>query len=648
VINILLIPASNKKQLIILGILGIFLLGVVIYSNVLHAPFVYDDYSSIIKNESIRSIPESLKNISSNRYLPLVSFALNYAVSGLKPFGYHLINNFIHIINAFLVYYLVILTLKTPFFRSRGDAIYASQYFIAFSSAFIFVVHPIQTQAVTYVVQRSTLMATMFYLLSLVMYIKARLESQRKVEVRTKKNNDSVLASASALALTFYLISFVSAVFAMKTKEITFTLPIIITLYEFSFIKTNENRLKRFLYLLPILLTILIIPLSMLNMKGLQENIALDIDTQSRETINISRTDYLITQSRVCMTYLRLLIFPVNQNFDYDYPVYHSFLNPEVFLSIFFLLVIFCIGIYLFHRSRFQPLESQPSTSHSRLTPCASRLTLHGLRLIAFGLFWFFITLSVESSIIPIRDVINEHRVYLPSIGFFITSALLVEYLLPHTAVKIALIIAIVVLLSIGTYTRNIIWKDPQTLWEDVIAKAPNNSRAYNNLGVVFKERKEFDKAIEQFEKSLRANRNYTAVYYNLGDVQYRLGNYEEAVAYFKRALTGKFNPQLHLDILNKLGRTYSAMGQTDKAIETFQEAVRLFPASVILLNNLGVQYIRHDQIDSAIALYENAIKIEEKSYLYSNLASAYAKKGDEEKSRLMYQRALELGNNNE
>lgn len=645
-INTLLIPASNKKQLIILGILGLFLLGVVIYSNVLHAPFVYDDYSSIINHESIRSIPESLKNISSNRYLPLLSFALNYAVSGLKPFGYHLINNFIHIINAFLVYYLVILTFKTPFFRSKGDNIYASQYFIAFSSAFIFVVHPIQTQAVTYVAQRSTLMATMFYLLSLVMYIKARLESQRKVEGRTKKNNDSVVASASALALTFYLISFVSAVFAMKTKEITFTLPITIILYEFSFINTNGNRLKRFLYLLPILLTILIIPLSILNIKGPQENIALDIDTQSRETINISRTDYLITQFRVCMTYLRLLIFPVNQNFDYDYPVYHSLLNPEVFLSIFFLLVIFCIGIYLFHRSRFLPLESQPSTSHSRLTPCASRLTLQGLRLIAFGIFWFFITLLVESSIIPIRDVINEHRVYLPSIGFFIACMAALDQTLSAQKIKIGLVVILISILSLSTYSRNIIWKYPQTLWEDVIAKAPNNSRAYNNLGVAFKERKEFDKATEQFEKALRANRNYTAVYYNLGDVQYRLGNYENAVVYLKQALTGKFSPQLHLDILNKLGRTYSAMGQTERAIETFEEAIKLFPSSVVLLNNLGVQYIKNGQTDSAIEIFEKAIKIKEKPYLFNNLALVYTKRGDREKSRLMQQRALELGNN--
>jgi len=630
---------KQKSRLICLCLISIAFVGILLYSHILHAPFVFDDYSSIIENESIRNIPGLLKNFYHNRYLPLLSFAFNYAIGGLNPFGYHVINNLIHVINALLVYYLVFLAFETPFFRSHGDTAVASRFFIAFSSASIFIAHPIQTQAVTYVAQRSALMATTFYLLSLIMYIKWRLVHNSQFTVHSLQTPNPELQTRrlkpAATHYTLYAISFICAILAMKSKEIAFTLPLIIVFYELCFFSKTLNR-KRFFYLFPILLTILIIPLSMLNINGHGGGIIQDVDITSRETGNISRTDYLITQFRVGMTYLKLLVFPVNQTFDYDYPVFHSFSDPQVFLSFLCLLTIFCLGVFLFHRSRSPSIDSSLSASNPGLTN-------RGLRLIAFGIIWFFVTISVESSIIPIRDVINEHRLYLPSIGVFIACVAAIDQTISAKKMKIGIVVFLVLILSLTTYNRNSIWKDPQMLWQDVIKKSPNNARAYNNLGVVFKNQGEFDKAIEQFKKSLNANRNYTAVYSNLGDVQYRLGNYDNAVAYFKQALTGLFDQQLHLDILNKLGRTYSAMGQTEKAIETFEKAAGLFPTSVSVLNNLGVQYVKTDRIDSAIEIFEKAIKIREEPYLFSNLALAYARKGDKEKNRLMYQKAVEL-----
>ena len=188
--------------------------------------------------------------------------------------------------------------------------------------------------------------------------------------------------------------------------------------------------------------------------------------------------------------------------------------------------------------------------------------------------------------------------------------------------------------LSLGAYNRNTVWKDPQILWEDVIAKAPNNARAYNNLGVELKNKGEFDKAIEQFEKSLKADKNYTSVYFNLGDVQYRLGNYEDAVVYLKKALTLKLNQQLHLDVLNKLGRTYSAMGQAENAIDAFKEAIKVYPTAVAPYNNLGVQYIKTGRFDRAIETFEKALKIREEPYIRSNLSIAYTKKMEKTKDR--------------
>ena len=634
-----LFSEKRSKQLILLGLTGIILLGVVLYSNVLRAPFVFDDHISIKENDAIRSIAESFQKISSNRYLTSLSFVFNYSLGGLKPFGYHLINNSIHIINALLVYYLVVLTFRTPYFSSQQSAIHPEQLgtspfthsplFIAFSVAFIFVAHPVQTQAVTYIAQRAASMAAMFYLLSVVMYIKFRLQvSDIRCQVLGNTEPNKTL---NLKPKTWYLCSLLFAISAMKTKEIAFTLPAVIVLYEFSFFnktpdpKVSPSNLKRFLYLLPILLTLLIIPISMVNFKAPMEAITQDINIQSRETVNITRTDYLLTQFRVIITYLRLLIFPINQSIDYNYPIYDSFFEPNVFLSFLLLLSILGIGVYLFYRSR--------RTVHSSQALNSELLTLNS-RLISFGIFWFFITLSVESSFIPIRDVIVEHRLYLPSIGFFIAVVLSVEYFFSNMRLKIALMLVIVSVLSISTYNRNTIWKDPQALWEDVIAKAPNNARAYNNIGVELKNKGEYNKAIEQFEKSLKADKNYTSVYFNLGDVQYRLGNYEDAVVYLKKALTLKLNQQLHLDVLNKLGRTYSAMGQTESAIDAFKEAIKVYPTAVAPYNNLGVQYIKTGRFDLAIETLEKALKIREEPYIRANLSIAYTKKMEKTKDR--------------
>ncbi len=596
------IAISNRKQLLTLGILGLFLLGTVIYSNILHAPFVYDDRGTIVENEIIKNLSESFVNISNNRYVGLLSFAFNYAIGGLNVLGYHLVNNLIHVINALLVYYFVILVFRTPKMATST----LSKEFIAFSASFIFISHPLQTQAVTYITQRVTSMAAMFYLISAVCYLKARLSL--KTEESWNKSEALGQFIHSLKSLAFYILSFISAILAIKTKEISLTLPVVIIMCESYFFRLEYGKLSRFIFLMLMLFILLIVPIGYINPEKSLTDITADIDNMSRETTNISRTDYVITQSRAIMTYIRLLFFPVNQNLDYDYPIYRTIFSFEIFLSIVAILFIISVAVWTYKKAK----------------------------LVSFGIAWFFLALSIESSIIPIRDVINEHRVYLPSVGFFIACVAALDQVVPAKKIKIGLVVILVFILSLSTYSRNSIWRDPQILWEDVIAKAPDNSRAYNNLGVVYKERGELDRAIEQFEKSLRANRSYTAVYYNLGDVQYRLGNYENAVVYLKQALTGKLNPQLHLDILNKLGRTYGAMGQTEKAIETFEEAVKLFPSSIVLLNNLGVQYMENSQIDSAIEMFEKAINIREEPYLFSNLALAYAKKGDKEKSSLL------------
>jgi tetratricopeptide (TPR) repeat protein len=160
----------------------------------------------------------------------------------------------------------------------------------------------------------------------------------------------------------------------------------------------------------------------------------------------------------------------------------------------------------------------------------------------------------------------------------------------------------------------------------------------------VYKEGKEYARAIACFEQSLKLRSNFAAPYYNLGDIEYQLGNYGKAVEYLNRALgVGSKDKFMTIDVLNKLGRTYGAMGHTDKAIEYFQQGLTLYPDSFVLMNNLGVQYIKSDRPQRAVELYEKALRTREDYAMIVNLSVAYGMLGETQKSDRMKQRALDL-----
>src|SRR3989338_5829211 len=336
------------------GFLITFLLTTVsaflIYSNTFSSPFHFDDTPNIVENYKLRDL-SIFWPPSDTRYIGSLSFALNYYFSGLNVFGYHLVNIIIHIINSILVWWLVILTFRTPVME-RINTNPQLRYFIAITASLLFVSHPIQTQAVTYIVQRFASLATLFYLLSLTLYIKAKLQT---IQVEAKDENKFFSTST----LTFYLLSLISAILAMKTKEIAFTLPFVVLLYEFMFFTPHPSRafgtegggiaigmkqslfVKRILYLIPLLLTLFIIPLSLIGTDKPVGDMIGELREASQETEEISRSVYLLTQFKVIVTYIRLLFLPINQNLDYDYPLSHSLFEPQTFASFLFLSAIF-------------------------------------------------------------------------------------------------------------------------------------------------------------------------------------------------------------------------------------------------------------------------------------------------------------------
>jgi tetratricopeptide (TPR) repeat protein len=561
----------------------IILVGLLAYSNSINVPFQFDDFANIVKNPFIRylahhpddySISEMLLiNVAlKKRIVGFLSFAMNYKLHGFDVSGYHIFNILVHITNGLLIYWLVSLTFKTPYFRQKIKNTELYTILIPLFSSLFFVSHPVQTQAVTYIVQRFASLATMFYLSSIVMYIKARL-------------------GHGGLKIFYYSISIISAILAMYTKEIAFTLPIILILYEFIFLE-GRSRIRVF-YLLPLILTMLIIPLNLIGINKPIGELISDVSEVTRGQTSLSRMDYLFTEFRVIMTYIRLLLLPVNQNLDYDYPIYHSFFNPQVFISFILLSLLFIAGVYMLFRSR----SSEPS-----------------FRLIGFGIFWFFITLSVESSIIPIRDVIFEHRLYLPSIGFIVMITTSVFLIIRHIKRQwieravILLCILIVFVLCGATYTRNMVWADEVTLWSDVISKSPKKARGYINLGHAYKNKGEFHRAIEYYKIALELNPDDPVAHNNLADVYISIGLYDSAIEHGQIAISSR--PE-YVEAYNTTGLAYFYKGLNDRAILYFSNAISLNPFYAEAYSNLGSAYARAGFIEEAIKSYRTALRLD-------------------------------------
>ncbi len=569
------------------------LVGVAIYSNTLHSPFVFDDGPSITRNPMIKNIGNFFGNSTGydkypTRFIGYLSFALNYSVGSFDPVGYHIVNLTVHIINSLLVYFFVLITFRTPYMKKSSSK--ATARAVSLISGMLFLVHPLQTEAVTFVVQRLTSLTTTFFLFSIFYYVKARLLFNDKPDHSKNKY------------LLYFAFSFLFCVLAMKTKEISFTLPVVLIIYE-CFFFDGPYRIRAF-FLLPFLITLLIIPLSLINVRAPIGKVLTDIDNVSRVQTDISRGDYFLTQLSVIVTYIRLLFFPINQNLDYDYPIYRSLFQPRVFFCATSLLFLLGMSLWLYLRSR----RGEPAT----------------LRVVSFGIIWFFMTLLVESSLIPIEDVIFEHRVYLPSVGAFVSLAMAASVISRkwNRTACIWVLVFITSALSIATYKRNMIWRDDLVLWTDNVQKSPSKARPHYNLGSSYFLRGLTEKAIREFRDAIQIDPGYSDAYLNLGVAYASIGAEEKAMEALHKAI--QLNPADSESYYN-LGLLYSNKGSGHLAIEQYQKTLLLNPESVNAHNNLGIALAESGRIDEAIDQFQEGLRLlpgdEE---LRKNLEKAY------------------------
>ncbi len=550
---------SKEFDRLLILIIGLGLFGYTAFTiNYFH----YDDKISIITNPSIRNIfdiPE-IWSAFNTRVVLGISLAINYWLNGMNVYGYRLFNILLHIANACLVYQLAALTF---FFNSQYvEKNRRIARMISLFSALIFLTHSIQTETINFLTQRAVLLASFFYLAALISYIRARLTSK-------------IYYYLSALGLTLL---------AMFSKEFTITLPIMLFLYEFLFLSSLEesfvNRIKK---LMPFLLMLGIIPLMLLNtslkvtptsrIAALTLNsdvIKPAVDITHAGGALLSRKEYFLTELNVLRTYLRLLFCPINQNVDYDYPISKEWKEPKTIFSFVLLLTVFLLGIFLFNRQR----------------------------IVSFCIFWFFLTLSVESSVIPIHHVIAEYRLYLAVVGFSMAIPISIFYFLRSFKKGLTFLVLIVFIFSIVTSLRNAVWGNEVLLWEDTFTKSSNKTRVLSNLVSALIDQSEYDRAVPYLKRAIMIDPLCTSAYLNLGLLYLRKGKFPLAKEYYLKGIsTNLFDPSGY----RELGFVYANLKDFDNEILCYEKALRLDPRDVVSRTSLVLAYLtKNDKFNAA------------------------------------------------
>ncbi|MDA9263421.1 tetratricopeptide repeat protein [Saprospiraceae bacterium] len=565
---------SAGRLTVMLHLAIILVLGTVIYSNSFDCTFHFDDIISIVNNDAIKDISDinTIWKSNSRRFIAYLSLAINHHFGALNVWGYHFFNLMIHLTTSLLVYWLMFMTLKTPNIKNLIPV--KDQQWIALVVALIFVSHPLATQSVTYIIQRTASMVTLFYLFAIILYLKGRLNQ-----------------GSTSLSIGYFITALIAAIFALFTKENAFTIPLVILLVEISLFK-RDKIVANFSKPRIILGCIVFLNFLLLLFSRVSSSFFETIPPSFGHTYTVTPWNYLLTQFSVIAKYIQLLCFPFNLNFDYDYAISNSLMEPRTFLSLGFLLALVGLSIYLFKKQK----------------------------LISFGIMWFFITISIESSFIPLADLIFEHRTYLPSVGFFMILTIGIYQLIWQKNKKIALglIFLIIGTNSFATYQRNKVWKNEGTLWNDVIAKSPNKARPYLCRGNYYKNLKRNKEALSDFTKSISLNPAYIEPYNNKGTTLYNEGLLTEALSYLNYAIEN--SPDYTEAYINK-GIVLATQKKYSKALENFNRAIEIEPNNADIYINRSLTYLNMGDKNKSCLDISTAIKLKhpEAQNIYNN-----------------------------
>ena len=448
----------------------LFIIVLSIYANTFRASFHFDDETNILHDkhlhwnelswEKAKGILLFASDGNKKIYRPAArfTFAINYYFGGEDVLGYHFVNIFIHFLTSIFLFLFIYHSLNLPLTKEKYGL---NSYSISLLATILWGINPVQTQAVTYIVQRMASMSGLFYIMSLYFYLKGRTCKNKRIKI------------------THYLFCFFTALFAFASKENAAMLPISIFFFDLLLIQglTRENIKKNSyillaLILIPLALALLLSGPSVLSPKHLLS------DYEIREYTFIQR---LLTEPRVILFYITLLFYPMPDrlNILHDSSISQSLMNPPTtILAI--LCIFFVLGIAVL-KSRRWPL-------------------------ISYCVFFFFLNHLIESTIFGL-ELIFEHRNYIPSMLLFVPVAILIvrlikffSYKRPMQVIFAGFITLILVGQGHSTFMRNFVWKTSESLWLDTIEKSPNLPRPHHNLARYYGSMGEREKEITEYE----------------------------------------------------------------------------------------------------------------------------------------------------
>ena len=593
----------------------LFIIILSIYSNTFQASWHFDDIPNIVENNGLHLTTLSWSNIKGSffaaprspgelyRPVACLSFALNYYFGKDNVLGYHIVNISIHLLAAIFLFLFIYHTLNLPLLKAKYST---NSYFIALLSTTLWAINPIQTQAITYIVQRMASMVGMFYIISMYFYVKGR------------------TATHSHAKITFFLLCALSAILAFGSKENGIMLPASLFLYDFLLIQGISRATAKKNYKILIAGAILTVCIGIIYFALSEATFSSFFHLYEKRPFTL--WERVITQPRVIIFYISLLFYPMSTrlSLDHDIAISRSLFDP--FTAIVSIIVILGVVVGTILISKRRPL-------------------------IAFSIFFFFLNHIIESTILPL-ELIFEHRNYIPSMLFFVPIAIGVMRVISFFSYKQSMhailtltIILVIIVEGHATFMRNFTWKNEKSLWIDCIDKYPALFRAHHNLAKYYSEHNQNEKAITEYKNALKLRLINTTdekaiTYFNLGVIYFQKKEYNKAKTYYLQAIN--IDPccrGVHNNLAVLLANTSN---NYEEVFTELKKAIACDPTSMQAYGNMGMLLIKMGKIDEGIVNLKKAFKIDP---LYvptlERLGYANMKKGRLGTASLYFKRTL-------